>query len=284
MLYNYRFLILFDASMCNPMPDPITGNPRKKWTNGCGFITPQAVKYRIKKYLYEKGEKILHYQHYEDYTVVKEINAYKISPEEAKKKEKQYLDIRLFGTFDASTDKSNGDEGNSAKIIGKGPVSVNFPVSVDPITSRIVSTNRAYKVDVNKDGSNQGSSYANDSAIVEYGLYSCYGGINALEANETGITDEDMEKYLNAIVHMFDNDYSTMRPLGSMLVRHLFVWKWKEEPISDLIIQKSVQIKHKEGIINPASFQDYVIKIENLPCYVGDYVQKFENSVYADKL
>ena len=281
MLYNYRFQILFDASMCNPMPDPITANPRNKWTNGCGFITPQAIKYRIKKYLYENGEKILHFQRNEDYTVVKEINAYEISPEEAIEKEKQYLDMRLFGTFDAAKDKRNEEEGNTARIMENGPVSVGFPISIDPVTIRIVSTNRSYKVDVNKDGSNQGSSYANDSAILEYGLYSCYGGINAFQAERTGVTDEDMEKCLNAIVHMFDNDYSAMRPIGSMLVRHLFVWKWIEEPISDLIIKKSVQINHKEGIINPASFQDYVIKIENLPCYIGDYVQKFESSVYA---
>lgn len=274
MLYNYRFLVLFDASMCNPMPDPLTSEPRVKWTDDCGFITPQAIKYRIKKYLYEKGEKILHFQKNEDYTVFKEIDAYNITPEEAIKREEEFLDIRLFGTFDMATDKKNGDEGNSARIKIKGPVSMSQSVSIDPITIRIVSTNRTYKVDINEDGSNQGSSYANDSAMLEYGLYSCYGGINALEADRTGVTDEDMEKCLDAIVHMFDNDYSVMRPLGSMLVRHLYVWKWgKEELVSEASIKESVNIQLKEGINKPSGFKDYKISVEKTSIPMLDYVR-----------
>ena len=271
-MYNYRFLILFDASMCSPMTDPLSNEPRVLWDSGRGFITPQAIKYRIKKYLYDKGENILHFERDEDYTVFKEIDAYNISLDEAIGKELKYLDVRLFGSLDMATDKSNGEEGNNVRIKIKGPVSLSFAISVDPVIVRNVATNRTFKVDINADGSNQGSSFANDSSIIEYGLYSCFGGVNAIEAEKTGLTDEDIEKFFDAIVHMFDNDYSSMRPLGSMEVLHLFVWKWKDELVSNRRMKRSIKIQLKEGINIPSDYEDYNITVENIRILVKDYV------------
>lgn len=272
-MYNYRFLILFDASMCTPMPDPLTSEPRTIWTDGRGFITPQAIKYRIKKYLYENGEEILHFEKSDDYTVFKEIDAYNLSPEEAKERELEYLDVRLFGAMDMARDKKNGKDGHNAIIKIKGPVTLSQAVTIDPITVRIVSINRTYKVDTNEDGSNQGSSYANDSAIIEYGLYSCYGGVNAIEGEKCRLSDRDMEKFFEAVAHMFDNDCSVMRPIGSMLVRHVFVWKWKDELVSESQLKDCVRIILKEGISKPSRFSDYSIEVGEVSIPVIDYAR-----------
>lgn len=272
---NYRLLVIFDALMCTPMPDPITGAPRTKWDDGSGFITQQAIKFRIKKYLKESGEKILHYEDVDGYTVFNELGTYNLTEREAQEKALQYLDVRLFGALDLATDKSKGKDGKKGLVKIRGPVSVSNAVTVDPITVREVASNRQYKIDVNEDGSNQGSSFANMASIVEYGLYSCYMGVNAIEGEKTGLTDEDMEKLINASVHMFDDDYSCMRPLGSMNVRHVYVWTWKPEKLacSDAKIMESVVVQHKEGISTPGKYTDYLVSVKELPIPVKDYVE-----------
>ncbi len=271
---NYRILVLFDASMCAPMTDPETKMPRTRWDDGRGFITEQAIKFRIKKYLKESGEKILHYEDREDYTVFKELNAYKLTEEEAKEKACQYLDVRLFGAMDLATDKSKGSEGKKGRVLIEGPVSVGYSLTEDPITLHDVATNRQYKVDINEDGSNQGSSYGNVSTILEYGLYSCFIGVNNIKSKVTGLTDSDVELLIDAIVHMFDNDYSCMRPLGSMNVRHVFVWKWgeKETGCADWKLIDSVKIEHKEGILKPSRYADYIISVDEVRIPVKDYI------------
>lgn len=274
-MIDYRIMVLFDVAMCAPMTDPYTNSPRTRWDDGRGFITEQAIKFRIKKALKEAGEKILHYAENDDYTVFNELDTYNLTEEEAEKKALQYLDVRLFGALDLATDKTKGGEGKKGKVKIKGPVTVSYSVTVDPVTLHDVATNRQYKIDINEDGSNQGSSFGNVSSIVEYGLYSCYIGVNAIEAKRTGLTDSDMDLFIDAIVRMFDNDYSCMRPLGSMNVRHVYVWRWdsKKERYSDAKLMDSVHIEHREGISKPAKYSDYVISVDTIPSLIGDYIK-----------
>lgn len=272
---NYRFMFIFDVKMCNPMPDPRTGQPRITWDDGCGFITPQAIKYRIKKYWHEQGENVLHYEKGSEYTVFRELNAYDLSDEELHKKACRYIDYRCFGAMDLASDKRDGKEKKKGILKIKGPVSFSFAETVDPITTSDYSVNRSYRVDTNEDGSNQGSSYANDLILVDYGLYTCFGGVNSIEGKSTDLTDEDIEKMFHAMAHLYDNDYSSMRPMGSMNVRHLFVWRWGEEDegISNTRLMNSISIQHKEGVVKPSSYNDYIIKAETLSVPVEDYAR-----------
>ena len=270
---NYRFLVIFDAAACNPMPDPYTCCPRTL-ADGRGLITSQAVNYRVKKYLKSEGEKILHYDDKTDdqYTVFGEIKAYEISQEEAERRELQYLDVRLFGSQDMASEE--GKKKNKRAICIKQPVSFNHAMTYHPIIVKDVSINRGYRVDNNEDGTNQGSSFANSSKIVEYGLYGMYGGINAVEAKRTNTTDKDIEKLIQALCKMFDNDYSSMRPLGSMTVRHVYVWKWdeKQKNVFDAKIKDSIKVALKEDVFSPSCYDDYIIKECDCGIELRDYI------------
>ncbi len=270
---NYRFLVIFDAAVCNPMPDPCTGRPRTL-SDGRGLISSQAINYRVKKYLKSDGEKILHFDDKTDdqYTVFGEIEAYKISQKEAEKRELDYLDTRLFGALDMASE--NGKKENKRSIGITLPVSFNHPRTYHPIIIRDIFLNRSYRVDSNEDGTNQGSSFANSSKIVEYGLYWMSGGINAIEAKRTNTTDEDIEKLIQALCKMFDNDYSSMRPLGSMTVRHVYVWKWdeKEKNLFENKIKDSIKVTLKEDVISPSCYEDYIIKEYDCGIEFRDYI------------
>ena len=251
MEYDYRIILLTDAKNCLPPADGKTGKPKVSGT-GRGLITPQALKYRIKARLVERGEKVLNFDHGEDYTVFKQINAYDKTVN-LKEEAKKYLDIRLFGGMDLA---------NKIGFAIEGPVSVEEAETVDPVILRQRVNSRTYKVDVNDDGSNAGSGYGNVTEIVEYGLYKTLIGIDMVRAKDMGTTDEDMEKLIDAVVHIWDHDYCALRPMGSMLVRKVIVWRMRKgEEKSIEKIKDSVKIRKKDGIEIPSNYEDYVIEI-----------------------
>ena len=182
------------------------------------------------------------------------------------------LDTRLFGGLDMASE--NGKKENKRSIGITLPVSFNHPRTYHPIIIRDIFLNRSYRVDSNEDGTNQGSSFANSSKIVEYGLYWMSGGINAIEAKRTNTTDEDIEKLIQALCRMFDNDYSSMRPLGSMTVRHVYVWKWDEEEKNVFAnkIKDSIKVALKEDVISPSCYEDYIIKEYDCGIELRDYI------------
>ncbi|EJR80190.1 ct1132 family CRISPR-associated protein [Bacillus cereus VD169] len=60
---------------------------------------------------------------------------------------------------------------------------------------------------------------------VDFGVYVFYGSINTQLAEKTGFTNEDAEKIKNALVTLFENDVSAVRPEGSIEVHKACWWK-----------------------------------------------------------
>ena len=94
-------------------------------------------------------------------------------------------------------------------------------------------------------------------------MFTCFGGTNLQYAERYEFTDEDMELFFDGLLHMFDNDQAVARPIGSLNVRKLFVWKWKgKRKYSDAALRESIRISLKEGVYMPISFNDYQINVE----------------------
>ena len=60
--------------------------------------------------------------------------------------------------------------------------------------------------------------------IVE-SAYVTYGSIYCQLAEKNNFTEEDAEKIHHALITLFDNDVSSVRPAGSMNVQRVYWWK-----------------------------------------------------------
>ena len=101
---------------------------------------------------------------------------------------------------------------------------------------------------------------------VEFGLYVINGSINCQLAEKTGFTDEDAEKIKAALCPLFENDSSSARPDGSMEVCRVYWWKHegKTPKYSSAKVHRQLQVKAKEGVSRPKSFDDYDIVLNEL--------------------
>ena len=254
--YNYRYVLLFDVTNCNPNGDASFGGPRERDIDSRGLITEWCIKYKIRKALIKEGEKVLHFQRDEKYTVFGEIDAYNKTNEKAKEDELDYIDTRLFGSFDAA---SRHSESRAINLLGA--FSIDHAMTFDPINIKELAINRDFKVDVDEKGNNKGRKNDNKFPIVEYGLYHTQGGIDKEIGENMRVTDQDVELLFDAMLRMFDGDYSSTRPMGSMNIRKLIVWKSEERLPSPTKLMESVDISNVEGVGVPSMYSDYKITI-----------------------
>ena len=145
----------------------------------------------------------------------------------------------------------------------RGPVSIQQAVSASIIDINSIQITKSVNGD---DGDKKGSDTMGMKHMVDFGLYEIKGSINVQLAEKTGFSDEDADKLKECFRTLFVNDCSSARPDGSMEVVKVYWWKHNNKigQYSAARVHKSLEIKLKEGIITPKSFDDYDIKLEKL--------------------
>ena len=170
---------------------------------------------------------------------------------------RRYYDIRTFGAVVTTATKVPFNCGQV-----KGPIQMGFSRSVDPITIQDITITRMAVSEESNDAVNtMGSKY-----IIPYGLYRCEGFVSANLANKsTGFSEDDLNLFWEAIMHMFDEDRSSMR--GVMAVRELVIFKHKSmlgnvpaDKLFDL-----VKIEKKPDVEYPRKFSDYTFSVGDVP-------------------
>ena len=171
----------------------------------------------------------------------------------------KYFDVRAFGQVCQLLTK--GVEKGGAGVDGAitGCVQFNVGKSVDPVNIERVTITRcalANQEEVDKHKSNtMGVKY-----IIPYGLYTQHCSISPYLCKQTGFTEDDLDKLLEAIKVMFDLDKSSAR--GEMRLRKLIMfrhdsrWGKSEQKCYD-----SVVIHKKVGVDVPDSYEDYEIEL-----------------------
>ena len=223
------FLGIIVAEKCNPNGDPMNGNrPRQDLSTGCGEITPECIKRKIRNRLQDMGENIfvqIRGRTDDGFRSQKErIEAFKKSHKAKSHDElyrlvcQEWIDARSFGLIIPY--KNN--EGITLGI--RGPVSIGYATSIEPINISDIlitkSENQETEENNKKDSSTIGVKH-----IIDKGVYVFSGGIYPDLAKKTGFSDEDAEKIKNAIITLFENDCSNARPSGSMSLVKLYWWK-----------------------------------------------------------
>ena len=260
------FVGIISVNHANPNGDPLNGNRPREDYEGHGEISDVCIKRKIRNRLQDMGEEIfvqMAERSDDGFKSLSERAAGNISTadsdEYAKEACEKWFDVRAFGqVFAFKKDKSKG-----VSVGVRGPVSIHPAFSVSPINISSLQITKS----VNSEPSDKKSSDTMGMKHrVEFGVYVLKGSINSQLAEKTGFSEEDGEKIHEAIKTLFQNDASAARPEGSMEIEKLYWWKHNSKigqyPSSK--VHNSVTVAPKEGVVNPASLEDYNIEYSPL--------------------
>jgi CRISPR-associated protein Csd2 len=276
---RYDFVYLFDVTDGNPNGDPDAGNlPRVDAETGQGLVTDVCLKRKVRNYvglvyeekppfeIYVKEKAILNQQHERAY------KALSIDPKkrEAKGKEKadedrkltrwmceNFYDIRTFGAVMTT-------EVNAGQV--RGAIQLTVARSIDPIVAQEHAVTRC-AVTTEREAEKQGGDNRTMGRkfTVPYGLYKCFGYVNAPLAAQTGFSEEDLKLFKQALNMMFENDRSAARgrmsPVKCVAFRHEN--KLGNARADQLFARVRVEPKEdvKAGKRPPRAKEDYTISI-----------------------
>lgn len=280
---RYDFVFLFDVKDGNPNGDPDFDNmPRTDEETNQGLVTDVCIKRKVRNYIQLlKGLESPYDIFIREGNVLNSLIQEK--RDEVDKNENgrkamctQYFDIRTFGAVMSTGDEKASDEedekeglkfkdkkGKKIKGLGvvRGPVQLTFARSIDPVYAKSHSITRCCVTTKDKDAKGDTNTIGNKNT-VSYGLYRMHGFISATDAVKTGFSEEDKELFFEALINAFENDHAAAR--GEMNPRALVVFKHQSHlgnaragQLFDLI-----QIKLKEDIEFPRSFNDYTVTID----------------------
>lgn len=287
---RYDFVFLFDVKDGNPNGDPDFDNmPRTDEETNQGLVTDVCIKRKVRNYVQLlKGLQSPYDIFIREGNILNPlIQAKRDEADEVYDDEKkavksgrdamcaQYYDVRTFGAVMSTGEEKAGDsepeeEGKKGKKktskkkikglgVVRGPVQLTFARSIDPVYSKMNSVTRCC-ITKEKDAEDKENTIGNKNTI-SYGLYRMHGFISATDAAKTGFTEEDKELLFKSLINAFENDHSAAR--GEMNPRALIVFK-HDSPLGNARAGQLfdlVQVKRKEGIEFPRSFEDYEVVV-----------------------
>lgn len=283
---RHDFVLLFDVADGNPNGDPDAGNlPRIDPETMQGLVTDVAIKRKVRDWIdavrgdegrykiYVQSGEALNTKHERAYEAEGiDSTGTKQSLDDVERARtwmcRNFFDIRMFGAV-MTTGVNCGQV--------RGPIQLTFARSIDPIVPLDLSITRVavtrpedMKVETSEDGATTGKqSEMGRKAIVPYGLFRSHGFYSAHFALQTGVEEEDLALFWDAMVRMWDLDRSSSR--GYTACRGLFVFSHStalgEAPAHTLLERVSVRrIAETEA---PRSMDDYEIVVEDADLPAG---------------
>ena len=266
------FTVLIKVVNANPNGDPLNGNRPRTTYSGHGEISDVCLKRKIRNRFQDMGEEIFVQsadRSMDECTSLSErasenIAKYESSDDYARQACEKWLDVRTFGQVFAFKPNKDKKEKEGVSVGVRGPVSIHQAVSCSPINVNSMQITKSVN---NEPEKGKSSDTMGTKHFVEFGLYRMKGSVNVQLAEKTGFSEGDAEKLKEALRTLFINDASSARPDGSMEVVSVYWWKHKNKigQYSAAKVHESLKITLKEGVLAPASVDDYEIRIEDLP-------------------
>lgn len=271
--HKIDFAVILSVTKANPNGDPLNGNRPRQNYDGYGEISDVALKRKIRNRLQDMGESIFvqsNDRKSDAYGSLREradanaeleklLKSKTVSSDEfARIACREWLDVRSFGqVFAFKADKA----GSGVSVGIRGPVSIHTATSLDPID---ISSMQITKSVNSEPGSARGSDTMGMKHRVDSGVYLFYGSINPQLAVKTGFTNEDAERFKNALVSLFENDASSARPEGSMEVHTVYWWEHSSKlgQYSSAKVHKSLKVT--KLLEEAKAFEDYEFIVEPL--------------------
>jgi CRISPR-associated protein Csd2 len=279
---RHDFVLLFDCTDGNPNGDPDAGNlPRVDPETMQGLVTDVAIKRKVRDWIDvargDEGRFKIYIQSGGPALNAKHQRAYEaegLTSTGAKQKKEDvdrarawmcanFYDIRLFGAV-----MTTGV--NAGQV--RGPVQITFARSLDPIVPLDLSITRvavtreedAEVVVADDSGLGKGGKQTEmgRKALVPYGLYRAHGFFNPHFAKQTGMTEEDLDLFWQALQQMWDLDRSASR--GMMACQGLYVFTHDSglgnAPAYRLF--QRVQVTRRPDVVAPRSIHDYDVTVD----------------------
>ena len=254
-LNNSELLFLYDAKRCNPNGDMDNENkPRMDWDTGTNLVSDVRLKRYIRDYLETvKGEDLFVTNKAEDAE-----NRVKQLDDEGKKVS-DLLGVRLFGAVTANEDADHLT----------GPVQFNWGYSLNKVelqeTKTITSSFSS--------GAGVGKDYR-----VKYSFIAFSGGINGLTAKDTGLDEDDVELFEEAVVKSIPLN-RTRSKIGQTPRLYLRIELTNNQSfLNDLRDYVSLEYKKKEEKIR--NIDDHILNIAHLKEYLNDNQDKIKTIHY----
>lgn len=266
---RHDFVLLFDVADGNPNGDPDAGNlPRIDPETMQGLMTDVAIKRKVRDFVdLAKGNgRFKVYVQHGQFLSDRRKRVFDEHGKDAKPDVAQgwmcaeFYDVRMFGAV------MSMKEHNAGQV--RGPMQLTFARSIDPIVpmdSSIVGPAQNQR-DVNRgEGEDQATNYGTmgRKSTVPYGLYRAYGFFNPHFATQTGVDEEDLVLFWQALQMMWDVDRSSSR--GMMACRGLYVFSHESKlgnaPAASLLDR--ISVRRKEGVEAPRSYADYDVLVDS---------------------
>lgn len=257
------FMMTIEVKNANPNGDPLGGNMPRTDSSGYGLMSDVSIKRKVRNRMQDQGYEIFVksrdrtddrftslQQRYES------VFAATDSDEEVEKRSNElWLDVRSFGQVMTYQKKSIGI---------RGPVSISMAKSISPVNITTMQITRSTNGMEPKKGSSRSSDTMGLKYFVEYGVYVVYGSVNAYFSEKTGFNEEDLKVLKNSLITLFENDLSSARPEGSMVVRELF-WFTHSSKIGNISSAKIQNLLQWEipSTRNPR-YEDYKIALNEV--------------------
>lgn len=285
---RHDFVFLFDVTDGNPNGDPDAGNlPRVDPETMKGLVTDVSLKRRVRNYvdatrgdqgrfkIYVQNKGIalntLHQRAYDELEI--ESTGKRQKREEVDRTRawmcENFYDVRMFGAV-MTTGVNCGQV--------RGPVQMTFARSIDPIVPLDLSITRvavtrpedAAVVEAEEEGGETTGGKTTEmgrKAIVPYGLYKAQGFFTPHFASSTGVDEEDLTLFWEALRNMWELDRSSSR--GLMALRGLYVFShdsaFGNAPAHDLFERVAAELT-EEATSNGGvarRFSDYRLHLDD---------------------
>ena len=271
---RHDFVLLFDVTDGNPNGDPDAGNlPRVDPETMQGLVTDVAIKRKVRDWVdVARGTEeryAIYVQHGAFLTDTRTRTLTERGQREGRTPEANtarawmcdaFFDVRMFGAVMSMS------QANAGQV--RGPVQLTFARSLDPIVPldlSIVGPAQRPSDTRPADAEDSAQSYGTmgRKALVPYGLYRAHGFFNPHFAKQTGVTEEDLELFWQALQQMWDLDRSASR--GLMACQRLYVFSHESSlgnaPAHRLF--ERVRISRRADVEAPRSFRDYSVEVDD---------------------
>jgi CRISPR-associated protein Csd2 len=168
-----------------------------------------------------------------------------------------FFDIRAFGAV-MTTGVNCGQV--------RGPIQLTFARSIDPVVPLDVSITRVAVTRAEDAKGTEGEAGKEHEmgrkSLLPYGLYCAHGFVSPAGAKDTGLSEDDLALFWEALERMWEVDRSAAR--GFMACRGLYVFSHESQignaPAHELFGR--VSVAQKPGVAAPRSIADYSVELD----------------------
>lgn len=264
---RHDFVLIFDVTDGNPNGDPDGGNlPRTDPETMQGIVTDVCLKRKVRDYITVASDNNVYVEHKGVALHVQHRRAFEgigVEPKKATPQERDnarswmcanFYDVRMFGAVLAVGQSAGLNAGQV-----RGPVQMTFARSVDPVLPQDISITRV-AITREEDRETKETEMGRKT-LIPYGLYVAHGFFSPHLAEQTGVTEEDLVLFWNALANMWDFDRSAARGLAA--TRGLYVFT-HESPLGNAPAHKLfdlVRVVRDERVEAPRAFTDYTVTV-----------------------